>query len=100
MGTAGSNYIDFQRALKAKNLMLIESAARDLPQLSLDDSLTILVIMAEQNDGRFHRAAAKWAGRAITEQRLSLDDGRRVLALVEVMVTAPHAVVGHLRDYL
>jgi uncharacterized protein (DUF2384 family) len=39
-------------------------------------------------------------GRAIAERRLSLEDSRRVLALAEVLLTAPHAVVGHLRDYL
>ena len=80
--------------------MLIESAARELPALSLEDSLAVLLVMAEQQDGRYPRAAAKWAGRAIAEKRLSLDDGRRVLALVEVMLTAPHAVVAHLRAYL
>lgn len=100
MGTAGSAYMDFQRALKSKNLTVVESAARALPQLSLTDSLAVLLLMAEQNDPRFHRAAARWAGRAIAEQRLTLEDGRRVLALVEVMLTAPHAVAPHLRDYL
>jgi hypothetical protein len=92
--------MDFQRALKSKNLTVVESAARALPQLSLTDSLAVLLLMAEQNDPRFHRAAARWAGRAIAEQRLTLEDGRRVLALVEVMLTAPHAVAPHLRDYL
>jgi hypothetical protein len=100
MGTAGSAYMDFQRALKSKNLVLVDSAARDLPKLSLEDSLSVLALMADQNDGRFPRAAARWAGRAISERRLSIEDGRRVLALVEVMLTAPHAVVGHLRAYL
>jgi len=100
VGSAGSAYIDFRRALEKKNLMLIESAARELPALSLEDSLAVLLVMAEQQDGRYPRAAAKWAGRAIAEKRLSLDDGRRVLALVEVMLTAPHAVVAHLRAYL
>jgi hypothetical protein len=100
VGTAGSAYIDFQRALKTKNLMLVESAARELPMLSLADSLAVLLLMAEQNDPRFQRAAARWAGRAIAEQHLSLEDSRRVLALVEVMLTAPHAVAPHLRDYL
>ena len=100
MGTAGSAYMDFQRALKTKNLMLIESAARELPQLSLEDSLAVLLLMADQNDGRYHRAAAKWAGRLISEQQLTMEDSHRVLALVDVMSTAPHAVVGHLRAYL
>jgi hypothetical protein len=67
MGTAGSAYIDFQRALETKNLTLVESAARELPHISMEDSLAILLLMAEQNDGRYHRAAAKWAGRVISE---------------------------------
>jgi hypothetical protein len=100
VGTAGSAYIDFQRALETKNLMLVESAARELPRLSLDDSLEVLLLMAEKNDGRYHRAAAKWAGRVISERRLGMEDSHRLLALVDVMATAPHAVVGHLRAYL
>lgn len=100
MGTAGSTYTEFQRALTTKNLTLVESAARALPRLSLEDALSILLLMAEQNDGRYHRAAAKWAGRLIAEHQLSMEDSHRVLALVDVMATAPHAVVGHLRAYL
>jgi hypothetical protein len=92
--------MDFQRALKTKNLTLVESAARELPQLSLDDSLAVLLLMAEQNDGRYHRAAAKWAGRLISEKRLEMEDSHRLLALVDVMATAPHAVVNHVRAYL
>jgi uncharacterized protein (DUF2384 family) len=92
--------MDFQRALKTKNLTLVESAARELPQLSLEDALAVLLLMADQNDGRYYRAAAKWAGRLISEQQLSMEDSHRVLALVDVMATAPHAVVGYLRLYL
>src|SRR4051812_34003588 len=92
--------MDFQRALKTQNLILIESAARELPQLSLEDSLAVLLLMADQNDSRYHRAAAKWAGRLISEQQLTMEDSHRVLALVDVMATAPHAVVGHLRAYV
>jgi len=99
VGTAGSAYIDFQRALETKNLTLVESAARELPRLSIEDALSILLLMAEQNDGRYHRAAARWAGRLIAEQQLSLEDSHRVLALVDVMATAPHAVIAHLRGY-
>jgi hypothetical protein len=29
-----------------------------------------------------------------------MEDSHRLLALVDVMATAPHAVVGHLRAYL
>jgi hypothetical protein len=92
--------MDFQRALKSKNLTLVESAARELPQLSLEDSLAVLLLMAEQNDPRYHRAAAKWAGRLISEHRLGMEDSHRLLALVDVMATAPHAVISHVRGYL
>jgi uncharacterized protein (DUF2384 family) len=100
VGTAGSAYTDFQRALTTKNLLLVESAARELPQISLEDALAVLLLMAERNDARYPRAAAKWAGRVISEKRLSMEDSHRVLALVDVMLTAPHAVAAHLRAYL
>jgi hypothetical protein len=100
VGTAGSAYIDFRRALEGKNLTLVESAARGVGRLPLADALEVLLLMAEQNDGRYPRAAARWAGRAIAELQLSIEDSHRVLALVDVMGTAPHAVVMHLREYL
>jgi hypothetical protein len=98
MTSQGSAYARFRRSLLTKNLTLIDAAAVELPHISLDDALRILVVMAEKSDPRYERAAARWAARATSEKRLDLAATRRVLALVDVLPTAPDAVSLKLRE--
>jgi hypothetical protein len=56
-------YASFRRALLSKNVRLIDAAARELPQISLEDALRILVVLAEKRDERFARAAARFAAK-------------------------------------
>jgi len=62
---------------------LIEAAAAELPKIGLDDALAILIVLAQANDPRFDRAAARWVGRLLTETPAGLSDARFALALVE-----------------
>jgi hypothetical protein len=59
----GHAYSRFRRALLTKNVRLIDAAARELAQISLEDALRILVALAEKRDQRFERAAARFAAR-------------------------------------
>ena len=65
------------------NLRAIEVAAAELPRIGLDDALAILIVLAQTNDPRFDRAAARWVGRLLTETPATLSDARFALALVE-----------------
>jgi hypothetical protein len=100
MTSQGSAYARFRRALLTQNLNLIDAAARDLPQVSLEDALRILVVMATKRDPRYERAAARWAARVAGERRLSLTDSRQVLGLVDVLPLAPDAVAERLKTYV
>ena len=62
----GSAYGRLQRALTTGNLQLIEAAAAELPKVSLEDALAILIVLAQRGDRRFERAAARWVGRLLT----------------------------------
>ena len=55
--------------------------------------------MAEKQDARHERAAARWSARLAAERQLGLDDSRRVLALLDVLPEAPEAVSIKLRRY-
>jgi hypothetical protein len=79
----GSAYARFQRALTTGNLHIVEVAAAELPTVGLDDALAILVLLAQTDDARFDRAAARWIGRLLTETPAGLSDARFALALVE-----------------
>lgn len=95
----GHAYARFRRALLTKNVRLIDAAARELTQVSLEDALRILVVLAEKGDARFERAAARFAARAMTERRLALAEARYVLALAEALLRSPDSVALLLRSY-
>jgi hypothetical protein len=96
----GSAYARLRRALLTQNLHLIDAAARDLPQVPLEDALRILVVMASKRDPRYERAAARWAARVAAERRLTLEASRRVLALVDVLPLSPEPVAERLKQYV
>ena len=43
------------------------SAARDLPTVTLEDALELVLLIRQQRPDRYSRAAARWAGRWSTE---------------------------------
>ena len=90
----GSAYSRFQCALTTGNLQLIEAAAAELPKVSLEDALAILIVLAGRCDPRFERAAARWVGRLLTETPADLSDGRFTLALVERLPECRDALHG------
>jgi hypothetical protein len=55
--------------------------------------------MAEKQDPRFPRAAARFAARVTTERRLEPPEAHRVLALAEALPEAPDAIGVMLRPY-
>ena len=89
MSIKGSPYARFVRALEVGKLSLVYAAAAELPRLNLDDGLRVLVLMAEQDRGRFDRAAVRWVARLGLERRLGIDDLRAALAACELLATHP-----------
>ncbi len=88
----GSPYARFRRALQTRSLVLVLSEARELPRIQLDDALEILVLMAQEHHPGFDRAAARWVGRLLAEQKIGLTDARYALALVERLPACSEAL--------
>jgi hypothetical protein len=88
----GSPYARFRRSLQGGQLAVVLMEARELPRLELDDALEVLVLMARAGHPAFDRAAARWVGRLIAEQPLSLSDARYALALVERLPACAEAL--------
>ncbi|MGZ6643528.1 MAG: hypothetical protein ACXVFT_17105 [Solirubrobacteraceae bacterium] len=88
----GSPYARFRRSLQGGQLATVLTEARELPPLELDDALEVLVLMARAGHPSFDRAAARWVGRLIAEQPLSLADARYALALVERLPACAEAL--------
>jgi HEAT repeat protein len=80
----GSPYARFKRSLETQRLPVVLAAAAELNHVGVDDALEILILMAQEEDPLFDRAAARWVGRLLTETPpMSLRDARFALTLVE-----------------
>jgi hypothetical protein len=69
MTSDGSPYARFRRALKTGNENLVLTAARELPQIALDDALRICLVFRDGDPDRYERAAVRWLGRFALEAR-------------------------------
>jgi hypothetical protein len=69
MGDAGSPYVRFRRSLATGNPNLVLAAARDLPQVALDDALPVCLVLRDGDPDRYERAAVRWLGRFALESR-------------------------------
>jgi hypothetical protein len=77
MTSDGNAYARFRRALQTGNEALVTAAARELPQISLDDALRICLVLREGNPARYERAAIRWLGRFALEARhVTIEDLR------------------------
>jgi hypothetical protein len=72
--TEGHTYKRFQRVLEWRNLLLAETVAREMPQLSLDDALGLVHLYGECESPKFERAAIKWLQRYLAEGSPELRD--------------------------
>jgi len=51
----GRSYGIFQKAIQRRNVIAAVAAARELPQVSLDDALELTMLIARKDPGRYPR---------------------------------------------
>ena len=90
----GNPYARFRRALATGNETLVVAAARELPQVSLDDALRICLVLRGGDPARYERAAVRWLGRfALEGRRVTIADLRQAAeALDELPARAGEAM--------
>jgi hypothetical protein len=76
----GNPYTRFRRALETGNPVLVNAAARELPQIALDDALRICLVLRGGDPARYERAAVRWLGRFALEAREVTIDALRIAA--------------------
>jgi hypothetical protein len=59
--------VRFRRAIERRALWLAEDAARELPNLPLEDLLQLVHLYAERGSPKYERAAMRWLDRYIPE---------------------------------
>jgi len=88
MTSDGSPYARFRRALETGNELLVLGAARELPQIALDDALRICLVLRDGDPRRYERAAVRWLGRfALETGAVTIRDLRAAAAALEALPT-------------
>jgi hypothetical protein len=65
----GSAYSRFRRAIDSGNPNIVIAAAKELPQVALDDALLVCLVLRDGDPERYERAAVRWLGRFALEAR-------------------------------
>jgi hypothetical protein len=73
-------HVRFRRAIERRALWLAEDAARELPNLPLEDALQLVHLYLERASSKAEPAARRWLVRYLTEGSPSLRDVARVTA--------------------
>jgi hypothetical protein len=89
MSIKGSSYSWFRKCLARGDLAGVRAAAADLPSVDLTDALRVCVLMAQQGDRRYERAAVRWLARLSLEARPSLEDLHAGLVAMEALPLNP-----------
>jgi hypothetical protein len=73
-------HVRFRRAIERRALWMAEDAARELPNLPLEDALQLVHLYAERGSPKFDPAARRWLVRYLTEGTPSMRDVAKVTA--------------------
>ncbi len=68
MTSQGSAHARSQGAVERGNLLLVRAAAAELGELSLEDALRVVLLIADQEPHLYERAAIRWLGRLCLER--------------------------------
>jgi len=68
----------FQRANERRGLWMLEDAAREFPNLPLEDALQLVRLYAERGSPKYEKAALRWLDRYLVESSPSLQHFAKV----------------------
>jgi hypothetical protein len=66
------SHVRFRRAIERRALWLAEDAARELPNLPLEDLLQLVHLYAERGSPKYEKAALRWLQRYLVEDSPNL----------------------------
>ncbi len=76
-------HVRFRRAIERRALWLAEDAARELPNLPLEDLLQLVHLYAERGSPKYEKAALRWLERYLTEGSPRLQHFAEITAILE-----------------
>jgi len=72
-------HVRFRRAIERRALWMAEDAARELPNMALEDALQLVHLYAERGSPKYEKAAMRWLERYLTDSTPSLETFRKVV---------------------
>jgi hypothetical protein len=75
-------HVRFRRAIERRALWLAEDAAREMPNLPLQDALQLVHLYAERGSPKFEPGARRWLVRYLSEGSPSLRDVAKVTVIL------------------
>jgi hypothetical protein len=101
MTSQGTAHGRFTRAIQQRNLWAAESSLRELGNVSLEDALGYLDLLAEQKPEKLERATVRWHGRLETEATfLSLAESQLALVALASLCAGERDAIEVLRRLL
>ena len=86
MTSQGTAHGRFARAVKNRNLLNAEIAAREMGELSLPDALAFCRLLADVDPPRFDRAIARWHARFVLEATgITADEAALALSAAQAL---------------
>jgi hypothetical protein len=79
---AAHAHVRFRRAIEHRALWMAEDAARELPNLPLEDALQLVHLYAERGSPKYEKAARRWLVRYLSEGSPSLRDVEKVTVIL------------------
>jgi len=93
----GSGYIWFRKALERGDLATVRSELVDLPPLSLEDALSVALLICDREPERAERAAVRWLRLLLERPGVTLAELQHALDAFAVLVEQPDDAEAKLR---
>jgi hypothetical protein len=93
----GSDYRWFKAALERGDLATVRSELADLPPLTLEDALSVALLICDREPENAERAAVRWLRKLLERPGVTLAELRLALDAFAVLIDEPEAAEAKLR---
>ncbi len=97
MSIKGRDYLWFRNALERGDLATVRSELAGLPPLTLEDALSVALLICDHEPENAERAAVRWLKKLLERPGVTLAEVRRALDAFAVLVEDPEAAEATLR---
>ena len=89
MSIKGSDYKWFKAALERGDLTIVRSTVTQLPPLTLEDALSVALLICDREPENAERAAVRWLRKLLERPDVTLAELRQALDAFAVLVEEP-----------